>query len=76
MHTRIPFQLSVIALGLGMATAPAFASSESDQELLDLLLKKGTITQQEYDELNETTKGDVDVSTKQGQRRIADLAAC
>lgn len=70
MNTRLPFQLSVIALGLGMATAPAFASSESDQELLDLLLKKGTITQQEYDELNETTKGDVDVSTKGGHLKF------
>jgi phosphate-selective porin OprO/OprP len=53
-----------------MATAPALASPETDQELLDLLLRKGTITQEEYDELNETTKGDVDVSTKGGHLKF------
>ena len=70
MNKIVSLQLSAIALGVSLAMSPAHAGSKTDQELLDLLLKKGTITQEEYDELKETTKGDVDISTKGGQLKF------
>ena len=70
MNKIVSLQLSAIALGVSLAMSPAHAGSKTDQELLDLLLKKGTITQEEYDELKETTKGDVDISTNGGQLKF------
>jgi phosphate-selective porin OprO/OprP len=53
-----------------MLAVNAAASPDSDKELLNILLKKGTITQQEYDELLQSTEDDVEVSTSGGRLRF------
>lgn len=60
-----------IALSLGVLVALSFAYlpvHAGDQELLDVLLKNGVITKQQYKELNnkDDNKGVADVSTKGG----------
>ena len=58
-----------MGVGLGLAVN-ASAGQDTDKELLDVLLKKGTITQQEYNELLKTTEDDVEVSTSGGRLRF------
>jgi phosphate-selective porin OprO and OprP len=59
------------ALGVGLAMAVnAVAGPDTEKELLDVLLKKGTITQDEYNELLKTTEDDVEVSTSGGRLRF------
>jgi len=58
-------------MGLGLLLAAnVSASPDSDKELLDVLLKKGTISQEEYDKLLKSTEDDVQVSTSGGRLRF------
>jgi len=58
-------------MGLGLLLAAnVLASPDSDKELLDILLKKGTINQEEYDKLLKSTEDDVQVSTSGGHLRF------
>ena len=59
----------ILALGL-QPVGNAFADAGADNRLLDILLNKGTITKQEYDELKESSKYDVDASTKGGHLKF------
>ena len=52
MRRVIRFSTSACAIGFGLLLgANVAASPDSDKELLDVLLKKGTISQEEYDKL-------------------------
>ncbi|MEJ2181833.1 MAG: hypothetical protein P8Y28_15785, partial [Gammaproteobacteria bacterium] len=58
----IRYSISACALGLGLVLAfNATASPDTDKELLDILLKKGTITQEEYNALLKSNEDDVEV---------------
>ncbi|HYQ71621.1 MAG TPA: OprO/OprP family phosphate-selective porin [Gammaproteobacteria bacterium] len=58
-------------MGLGLMLAVnATASPSSDKELLDVLLKKGTLSQEEYNALLKSTEDDVEVSTSGGRLRF------
>lgn len=71
MNRVIRHSISACAMGIGLAMAVnAVAGPDTDKELLDVLLKKGTITQSEYDELLKTTEDDVEVSTSGGRLRF------
>jgi phosphate-selective porin OprO/OprP len=72
MTSKIKGTLVVSMLALGIQPlCSASAESESDNQLADILLKKGTITQQEYNELKEASKDDVHVSTKGGHLKFS-----
>ena len=72
MNSRIKGLVNAGMLVLGLQSASnVYAGSDSDTRLLDILLKKGTITQQEHDELKDTIKDDVNVSTKDGQLKFS-----
>jgi phosphate-selective porin OprO/OprP len=67
----IRYSISACALGLGLVLAfNATASPDTDKELLDILLKKGTITQEEYNALLKSNEDDVEVSTSGGRLRF------
>lgn len=71
MNSLIRYSISACAMGVGLGLAVnASAGQDTDKELLDVLLKKGTITQQEYNELLKTTEDDVEVSTSGGRLRF------
>lgn len=71
MNSLIRYSISACAMGVGLALAVnASAGQDTDKELLDVLLKKGTITQQEYNELLKKTEDDVEVSTSGGRLRF------
>ena len=71
MNRVMRHTISACALGVGLAMAVnAMAGPATDKELLDVLLKKGTITQSEYDELLKSTEDDVEVSTSGGRLRF------
>ena len=72
MTSRIKGLLVIGMLALGIQPlGSVYAASDADRELLDILLKKGTITQEEYDELKEASKDDVHVSTKGGHLKFS-----
>jgi phosphate-selective porin OprO/OprP len=71
MKRAIRYSTSACAMGLGLLLAAnASASPDSDKELLDILLKKGTINQEEYNDLLKSTEDDVEVSTSGGRLRF------
>jgi phosphate-selective porin OprO/OprP len=71
MNSLIRYSISACAMGVGLGLAVnASAGQDTDKELLDVLLKKGTITQQEYNELLKKTEDDVEVSTSGGRLRF------
>ena len=71
MNSLIRYSISACAMGVGLALAVnASAGQDADKELLEVLLKKGTITQQEYNELLKKTEDDVEVSTSGGRLRF------
>ena len=58
-------------MGLGLLlVANVSASPDSDKELLDILLRKGTINQEEYNDLLKSTEDEVEVSTSGGRLRF------
>ncbi len=70
IRARTLLYTGVLLLGVQPLTG-ALAGTESDSKLLDILLQKGTITQEEYDELKDATKHDVDVSTEGGHLKFS-----
>ena len=71
MYQKMNAVAGAIILALGLQPAgTAFADTDADNRLLDILLNKGTITQQEYDELKESSKYDVDATTKGGHLKF------
>jgi phosphate-selective porin OprO/OprP len=72
MTSRINGSLVVSMLALGIQPlCSASAESQAHTHLADILLKKGTITKQEYNELKKGTKDNVQVSTKGGHLKFS-----
>lgn len=72
MRSRIQGLAIVSLLALGLYPfCSLFAASSADSQLLDILLEKGTITQEEYDELKEASRDEVHVSTKGGHLKFS-----
>jgi phosphate-selective porin OprO/OprP len=69
-RTKSLLIIGMLVLGI-QPLGSVYAASDADSELLDILLKKGTITQEEYDELKEASKDDVQVSTKGGHLKFS-----
>ena len=71
MNNRTRHSINACVMGVGLVVAVnAAAGPDTERELLDVLLKKGTITQEEYNELHKSTEDDVEVSTHGGRLRF------